>query len=259
MPGGGTAGKGSSFSSSFRPPSSSSGASGAGSGYGGSTYQVSHHGAPGPASSSTGATAGGSAGARQSGGAGTGVAGGTAGSGSGSPTAGSPTASGASTSSNGETSSASSSGSTFGSAGQAGESSEMAIGLYNRKQKQNGAGDSKPLAASRGENWGLPNRGQAATGFTRYIQVQCLADRLLVLPERGDHRNPTVIAMPGAMAESIDPFVSAVWKRMESWGIAAEGGYWKPVLRVQVAPEAEGRFEELCTLLAGSGFVIERK
>jgi hypothetical protein len=57
----------------------------------------------------------------------------------------------------------------------------------------------------------------------------------------------------------MDPFVSAVWRRMESWGIAAENGYWKPVLRVTVAPGAEARFEELKTLLEGSGLIVERR
>lgn len=118
---------------------------------------------------------------------------------------------------------------------------------------------SQPLANARGENWGLPNRRQSATGFTRYIQVQCFADRLLIMPEREDYQQPTVVPLASETSSSIDQFVSGIWKRVESWGIAAEAGYWKPILRVQVAPDADGRFAELSRLLERSGLVLERK
>jgi hypothetical protein len=46
---------------------------------------------------------------------------------------------------------------------------------------------------------------------------------------------------------------------MESWGIAADNGYWKPVLRVSVGPGGDARFEELRMLLDRSGLVVERR
>jgi hypothetical protein len=98
-----------------------------------------------------------------------------------------------------------------------------------------------------------------ATGFTRYIQVQCLPDRLLVMPEKGDYQGPVVVEMAEETSSAVDSLVSAIWKKMESWGIAAEAGYWKPIVRVQVAPGAEDRFQELQSLLTGSGLVVERK
>jgi hypothetical protein len=129
----------------------------------------------------------------------------------------------------------------------------------NRGSTQRAANSVTPLAASRGENWGLPNQGSLVTGFTRYISVQCMADQLVILPEHGDFRPPVVVAAPGELSTSVDPFVSAIWKRMNSWGIAAENGYWKPVLRVAVGPGADSRFEELRTLLDRSGLVVERR
>ena len=51
---------------------------------------------------------------------------------------------------------------------------------------------------------------------------------------------------------------SKLWARVESWGIAVAGGYWKPVLNVQVTPGAEQRFEELRVLLDGSGLEVRR-
>jgi hypothetical protein len=59
--------------------------------------------------------------------------------------------------------------------------------------------------------------------------------------------------------ESIDTLVSAVGNCIESWGMAAAGMYWRPVLQVSVAPGAEPRFEELRRLLDGSGLAVERR
>jgi len=46
---------------------------------------------------------------------------------------------------------------------------------------------------------------------------------------------------------------------VERWGMAVAGGYWKPVLRVSVAPDAEDRFYELSVLLHNSGFDVQRR
>jgi hypothetical protein len=35
--------------------------------------------------------------------------------------------------------------------------------------------------------------------------------------------------------------------------------YWRPILRVYVAPGAEARFDELRTLVEGSGLTVERR
>jgi len=45
---------------------------------------------------------------------------------------------------------------------------------------------------------------------------------------------------------------------MDQWGLAVAGGYWKPELRVQVGAGADDRFEELRTVLAGSGMEVKR-
>lgn len=126
-------------------------------------------------------------------------------------------------------------------------------------QPQKAPASAKPLANQRGADWGLPNRTPTATGIQRYVQVECTANELILHQDRTDYRNPKVIPMTGATAEAVDPFISALWKRMEQWGLAADGCYWKPVLRVHVQPDGEQRFAELSALLEYSGIVLERK
>lgn len=115
-----------------------------------------------------------------------------------------------------------------------------------------------PLANARGRNWGLPGATPRATGIIRPIRVALLPDRLIILPERGEATSPVVVLVEGSMVDDIDEFVSKIWDRIEDWGIAVAGGYWKPVLHIHVAQGADERFEEMQTLLDGSGLEVQR-
>ena len=46
---------------------------------------------------------------------------------------------------------------------------------------------------------------------------------------------------------------------MDAWGMAGSGMYWRPILNVYVAPNAERRFSDLQTLLEDSGLTLQRK
>jgi hypothetical protein len=115
------------------------------------------------------------------------------------------------------------------------------------------------VAVQQGANWALPNVAARSTGIMRPIAVECYADRLVILPDRNDSARPHVVTLEGPMRQSIQEFVSGVWNRIERWGMAVAGGYWKPVLRVRVAPGGEDRFDELSILLQDSGLEVERR
>ncbi|MFO0885574.1 MAG: hypothetical protein U0894_15535 [Pirellulales bacterium] len=98
------------------------------------------------------------------------------------------------------------------------------------------------------------------TGITRPIRISCQPDKLVILPDKGEVRQPTVIPISPEMSPAeLEKFVSGIQKNIRSWGLAVAGGYWKPELNVDVAPNAETRFAELQTALQGSGFDIKRK
>lgn len=122
----------------------------------------------------------------------------------------------------------------------------------------NGAAMSS-MAKTKGANWALPKVVAHSTGITRPIGIQCYYDRLIILPDRGDHEKPQVIPVVGSVRGSIEQFVSAVWTHMDGWGMAVAGGYWRPVLKVSVAPGADDRFRELEILMKNSGMEVERK
>jgi hypothetical protein len=116
----------------------------------------------------------------------------------------------------------------------------------------------KNLAAARGADWALRDQAKGSVGVTRPIHIECYADRLVVIADR-DPAASKVIAFGPRTEKSIDAMISAVWERIETWGIAGRGMYWRPLLQVHVAPDAERRFVELSRLLEGSGLTIERK
>ena len=80
----------------------------------------------------------------------------------------------------------------------------------------------------------------------------------MVVSDRGPAAN-RVIPLGPRTEWSIDPLISTVWEQMASWGMAGRGMYWRPVLQVSVAPDAEQRFADISTLLKGSGLTVEKK
>jgi len=116
----------------------------------------------------------------------------------------------------------------------------------------------KPLADSRGENWGLPNAARGSVGITRPIRVRCSSNRLEIVPD-SENVASQAVALGARTEDAIDDFVSAVWEHMKTWGIAGRGMYWRPSLRIEVTPDAEFRYAELKTLLDNSGLIVERK
>jgi len=117
-----------------------------------------------------------------------------------------------------------------------------------------------PKNAARGKNWGLPEAQRHVTGVTRPIRVTMQQDKLILLPERANERRPQEIPLSPEMSQQeIETLVTGVQRQMRSWGIAVDGGYWKPALSVDVKPGAEDRFAELQSVLQGSGIEVQRK
>lgn len=114
------------------------------------------------------------------------------------------------------------------------------------------------LAETRGKDWGLRDAAGGSIPITRPIRVNLYADRLMVVPEQGTSQ-PKVIPLGARTVDAIDGTVSAVWDQMDTWGIAGRGMYWRPVLNVYVAPDAESRYQDLANLLDGSGLEVQRK
>jgi len=109
------------------------------------------------------------------------------------------------------------------------------------------------LANSRGTNWGLPGNNQGAVALTRPIRIELRADRLVFWSDDRPSRPVRQVALNGPTEDAVDELVAAVWKEMQSWGIAGRGLYWRPTLSFHVHPNAAWRYQELAVLLSDSG------
>ena len=127
------------------------------------------------------------------------------------------------------------------------------------QQGQSGKqGQTCSIADARGTGWGLPDAVGELTGATRPILVECYQDRLVIVPEmRG--QTPKVTLLDIEARDSMDEFVSNVWRHMNSWGIAGRGLYWRPTLVMAVDPDATDRYAEIKLLLADSGLDVRAR
>jgi len=53
--------------------------------------------------------------------------------------------------------------------------------------------------------------------------------------------------------------VEEIWNRIDSWGIAGQGSYWKPQLSIKVQPGGQQRYAMLEQMLRNSGLVIQQE
>ena len=116
----------------------------------------------------------------------------------------------------------------------------------------------EPLAQVRGEDWGLRRAARGSIPLTRPIRIDCYSDRLVIVPEKGVPGGK-VIPLGSRTEDSIDQLISAIWEHMDRWGIAGRGMYWRPILNVHAAPDAQKRAGDLKILLDGSGLEVRRK
>jgi hypothetical protein len=119
------------------------------------------------------------------------------------------------------------------------------------------ASTAKSLARSRGVNWALPEKPGTSIPISRPIRIDCYSDRLVIVSAENPARNESIPLGP-YMKDSINEFVSSVQQRIESWGIAGRGMYWRPVLSTDIMAGAERRYTELSALLDGSGLEVQR-
>lgn len=123
----------------------------------------------------------------------------------------------------------------------------------NKQQK------TAPVAEARGRNWAWTEGPPTKTAVVRSIRVVCYSDRWVVMPETGSSANQVTIFVGTSPQASAEKLAKTVTDRVSTWGIALSGGYWKPELAVDVARDAEPRYQQLIRLLEGSGLVVQRR
>jgi hypothetical protein len=113
------------------------------------------------------------------------------------------------------------------------------------------------IASKRGEkNWANPAANRSSFPVTRPVKIVCDADHLTLLPEGRSRRGFKVIEFGEHSEDAVQELATAVWDRIDTWGAAGQGMYWRPELIMEVEPGGEQRFKELKALLADSGLDV---
>jgi hypothetical protein len=117
----------------------------------------------------------------------------------------------------------------------------------------------RSLAMSRGKDWSLPGDHYAAVAVTRPIRVRCYGDHLVVMQEPGERLLSQIVGLDYRTQDAVDPLVAAIHTRIDSWGIAGRGMYWRPTLVFEIAPDGKARAADLRELLTDSGLEVREK
>ena len=139
-----------------------------------------------------------------------------------------------------------------------GQSSQQTPGQSQSSQQSSSLSNAAApyLANQRGQGWALPSRPQGGTGYLRPITVVCSANDLRIKTATGQER---IIGFESGPVEAVDVMVEEIWNRIDSWGIAGQGSYWKPQLSIKVQPGGQQRYAMLEQMLRNSGLVIQQE
>lgn len=148
--------------------------------------------------------------------------------------------------------------------GQAGSRSGQQAGSSGGSRSAGGsqsggssqAGDSAPVAASRGRNWAWSDSRRTQTPVVRSIRLRCNADSWILLEDSFGGKQQ-IVTFDNTPVQRAEQLAKLIRTRVDGWGIALEGGYWKPTLVVEIGPDAEWRYEQLVRLFEASGLDIQ--
>lgn len=157
------------------------------------------------------------------------------------------------------------SGSSGGKQSDAGQSSGVRTATAGGAASSGGSGNSAAgqkasIAETRGRNWAVQGGSPNSVAIRRPIQVVVRQDQLAMLPNRhamaGDTSKGRLISLDQSTKAISDEFVSALRMRIEEWGLAGRGLYWRPVLQLNVAPGAQQTANQVLRLLKDSGVEV---
>ncbi len=111
------------------------------------------------------------------------------------------------------------------------------------------------VASSEGQNWALENYRPTLSSLNRPVPLECRADTLVLTGILDEEPVTIPVTTPNKTAKAL---VAAIQKKIRSWGEPGRGMYWKPILRVRVAENAQETFSMLQNALQFSGLDLER-
>jgi hypothetical protein len=115
------------------------------------------------------------------------------------------------------------------------------------------------IANTHGSNWAVSQPRQKSMAIRRTIHVVVRDNQMTFLPAKESRRGATVkqILLDQSVDTISNEFTAAVKDRIDDWGLAGSGMYWKPVLELNVEPGAHMTATRITQLLDDSGVEVQ--
>jgi hypothetical protein len=116
------------------------------------------------------------------------------------------------------------------------------------------------IANTRGSNWAVNQPKQRSMAIRRTIHVVVRNNQMTLLPGSYARRNEGTgkpISLDQPVDTISDEFSAAVKERIDDWGLAGSGMYWRPVLELTVEPGAQMTANRISHLLHDSGVEVQ--
>lgn len=119
----------------------------------------------------------------------------------------------------------------------------------------------EPISASQGSNWAVEQPGQKSVAIRRPISVVVRENKMIFLPTGGAKRGLESAAQEISLDQSVreisQSFSRIVKDRIDEWGLAGYNMYWRPVLHLEVEPNATMTANRIAHLLQDSGVEVQ--
>jgi hypothetical protein len=117
------------------------------------------------------------------------------------------------------------------------------------------------IADSKGANWATGRPNLKSMAIRRPIPVVVRENKMILLATNNNKRSIDSESQEISLDQSVqaisESFATAVKERIEDWGLAGSGMYWKPVLELNVEPNAEMTAARIVHLLRDSGVEVQ--
>jgi hypothetical protein len=127
----------------------------------------------------------------------------------------------------------------------------------SQNQSQNQDSQLKPISVSQGKDWATSRSEGKATAITRTINMVVLPDAWVLISDNNRSEAEATIKLAEGTLAGSQQLSRLIRKRVDDWGVAVAGGYWKPRLTVETPSEDLPSLKVLIRLLEGSGMDVE--
>jgi hypothetical protein len=134
----------------------------------------------------------------------------------------------------------------------------MNLGNKDQPRYVKPEGDLKPISVEAGQDWAQTKSQNKATPMRRTIQIVAIKNKWFIRSQDNAREFQAVILLENGAKQCSKELASAIQQRVQSWDTAVLGGYWVPVVEIQVASDAQQSVAMLEKLLEGSGVELQK-